>query len=110
MPLKLYIKEIQPLEDCFDGSFSRNLLLNRPLSREEIEKLCASLPSLYLKDIPRPFFRLNIEDQFIVKGIQGENSMEINAKNLDDQQKIKAVFEKLKRFINRPFSDPKKNG
>lgn len=85
--MKIEIVRVDELQDCFDGSYSRNVTLNIRINEEILTKLCNKYESVYLKDLPKPFYRISINDRYILKGFQNESVIEVNfrgAYNIDE--------------------------
>ena len=78
------IVEIKHVEDCFDGSCIKELVLNEPISKEFIFLLgkCGTLS--YFKDFASPFFRVSFDNNFYIKGVQGNDSARLHIRDNDD--------------------------
>ncbi len=73
--------EIKHVEDCFDGSLIKELLLSDVISQKHILALGNSGNLQYFDHFARPFFKIRSDDLFDIKGIEGNKTMRIHIKN-----------------------------
>lgn len=65
------------VEECLDGVIIKELLLDKPV-REEFIQHMGSLGELdYFPHFPRPFYRIRKRGQFILKGVEGNNTCQV---------------------------------
>jgi hypothetical protein len=65
------------IETCLDGTRNVEKTLDRPVDRKFIYHL-AELGNLeYFSEFSRPFFRITRPGDFIIKGIEGQNTFEV---------------------------------
>lgn len=71
------IIEIKPLEDCFDESIMKEITFNQPVTEDFIFYF-GNLGKLeYFPDFPKPYFKVDVEDKFILKGILGNKTIRL---------------------------------
>ena len=66
------VVEIRHVEDCFDGSYIREILLDAPTDCAFIHHLGTCGRLRYYADFARPFFTVIDESRFKMKGVEGE--------------------------------------
>lgn len=64
------------IEDCFDGSFRKEIHLDQPISEPFIRYLGNMGVLQYFPHFPRPFFRVDAPT-FMLKGIQDNATMQL---------------------------------
>ncbi len=67
---------INVLEDCFDGSFRKEIVLEQTITPEFIRYLGQVGTLQYFPHFARPFFRLDAQG-FMLKGIQNNTYMHL---------------------------------
>ncbi|HBF89120.1 MAG TPA: hypothetical protein DDX39_10800 [Bacteroidales bacterium] len=85
------IIEIKNIEDCFDGSFIKELFLDEQITKEYILLLKEKGELKYYPTFARPFFSFEIEDVMNIKGVEGNYSIRIWMKN----EKAIEIFQNL---------------
>ncbi len=65
------IVRIRPLEDCLDDSTTREVLFDQPVGRGFILYLGEAGELQYFPNFARPFYRLDVPDLFVFKGVEG---------------------------------------
>jgi hypothetical protein len=73
--------EIKHVEDCFDGSLIKELLLSQELNKDFIFALGKDGDIQYFSHFARPFFKIRVPDIYDLKGIEGNKTMRIHVKN-----------------------------
>lgn len=69
------------MEDCFDGSLIKEILLADNIIKEQIYTLGEGGYIQYFSDFPRPFYKIRISGLYDVKGIEGNNTMRVHLKS-----------------------------
>ncbi len=88
------IKEINKIEDCFDGSSVFGYIFDEEWTKAQIHRLHSLGILEYFSDFPRPFFRVRSEGGAQIKGVEGEkNCRAIFPKRRKED--IKSAFEKM---------------
>lgn len=72
---------IKHVEDCFDGSFIKELCFDREISKEMVFFLGRGGDVQYFETFARPFFKIRIKSKYDLKGIVGNRTMRIHLKN-----------------------------
>ena len=67
---------IHELEDCFDGSFRKEILLDREICADFIRYLGQAGTLQYFPHFARPFFRID-GPGFMLKGIENNTYMHL---------------------------------
>jgi hypothetical protein len=75
------VVEIRHVEDCFDGSLIKELLLSHAISQDLIFSLGKGGKVQYFPHFARPFFKIRVAGVYDIKGIEGNMSMRIHLKN-----------------------------
>lgn len=73
--------KIKHVEDCFDGSLIKELLLSEEITEEFIYKLGVSGEIQYFPHFARPFFKIRVNCIYDLKGIVGNTTLRIHLKN-----------------------------
>ncbi len=86
------------LEDCLDGSFIFELSYSEPVTEEAILILNTLGELEYFSSFPKPFYRLVQNDNFQLKGVEGETTSRLflfkgSLKHLIDE--LNTVFKLL---------------
>lgn len=71
------IIKIKELEDCFGGSFIKEVLLNEAVTKEFIYYLGGKGVMQYFPSFARPFYVIDIPERCIIKGGEGNKTLRI---------------------------------
>lgn len=66
------VVSFRKIEDCFDGSFIKEALLDGPLTESLIRCLAREAELDYYSDFPRPFYTIRKKEKFTIKGVEGD--------------------------------------
>jgi hypothetical protein len=92
------IIDIKDLEDCFDGSLIKEFLFNEPVSKDFI-KYFGKLGKLeYFPDFARPFYRIDRENKFVIKGVEGNKTARITIASRIFQEMLKEIKDWIENF------------
>ena len=69
--------DIKHIEDCFDGSFIKELLFDETVTPTFIEALGTHGKLQYFKDFARPFYKVVFRNDFYIKGVEGNTTARI---------------------------------
>lgn len=86
------VLSVKHIEDCFDGSFIKELLLDEPISRDLILYLGRVGKLQYFPDFPRPFFKIDATGM-TCKGIEGNNTIRVVVYEKNQLEELKAIIE-----------------
>lgn len=75
------VVDIKHVEDCFDGSLIKEMLLAEEISKEQIFALGQDGDVQYFPHFAKPFFKVRVKGLFDLKGIEGNKSMRVHLKN-----------------------------
>lgn len=80
------IIEIKELENCFDGSFMKEATFDKNVEKNFIDYLQNYGELEYYGNFLRPFYKLSIPFKFIIKGIEGDNTVQVifHRSNIED--------------------------
>ncbi len=88
------VLEVSALEDCFDDSRTWQVTLSAPLTSEQLVLLGKYGKLSRFEDFPKPFFRLNLADGSLLKGV--EDSLELTLVTEEaDLEKARSLVESL---------------
>ena len=71
------VVEIRDIEDCFDGSFIKELLLDQEIDEHFIELLGEIGDLRYFPEFARPFFKTRVPKVAEIKGVQGNRTLRV---------------------------------
>lgn len=71
------VEEIKTVEDCFIGSFTKEVFFDTGLKRDFIEYLGQFGEFKFFSDFSRPYFTVKIADKYTIKGVMGNNSLRL---------------------------------
>jgi hypothetical protein len=77
----MVVIDIKHVEDCFDGSLIKELLLSGEISKELIYTLGKGGSVQYFAHFAKPFFKIRVPGIYDLKGIQGNKTMRIHLKD-----------------------------
>lgn len=75
------VVDIKHVEDCFDGSLIKEMLLAEKISKEQIFALGQDGDVQYFPHFARPFFKIRVQGLFDLKGIEGNQSIRVHLKD-----------------------------
>lgn len=73
----MIVRKMKQVEDCFDGSFIREFVLSEPSDEDFMRKLSRGCVLDYYPDFPRPFFRIENRGIWVIKGVEGSESLRV---------------------------------
>jgi hypothetical protein len=68
------VVKIKELEDCFDGSFIKEVYFDEVVTKEFIFYMEKYGKLQYYPDFARPFYKIECKSKFILKGVEGNDS------------------------------------
>jgi hypothetical protein len=91
------ILAIKHIEDCFDGSFIKEIVFNEPIDRDFIFYLGNVGELQYYATFARPFFKVIKPGSYEFKGVEGNRSIRILLKtppeeSLEDFRKLVSAY------------------
>jgi len=92
------VVEVRELEDCFDKSQTRELILDSELTRDFIIHLGALGEFEFHEDFGRPFFKVSAPHMFILKGVQGNKSMKAILSRADPAGSLSLLIAHAEKF------------
>jgi hypothetical protein len=91
------ITEIRILEDCFTPSQSREIRLNCEMSVELMKHIAEGAKLDYFPDFPRPYFRIEINNKYVIQGIIGGSSFRVvfsKGASEEAMTELRSIFQK----------------
>jgi len=88
------IVEIKHIEDCFDGSFIKEILFDEPVIEFIIKKIGKYGNLHYYKDFARPFYKIIFRDNFYLKGVENNLTMRVLMNNEADLELLNEILNK----------------
>lgn len=67
------ILDNQPIKNCFDGSFMKEITFNAIIEKDFVDYLAEVGELEYFADFARPFYRISRPKGYMIKGIVGNN-------------------------------------
>ena len=94
------IIKITVLEDCFDGSYIRDISLDSEITKEFIDYLSQNknMSLEYYADFARPFFRIENKGVFRIKGVQGNDNFRLVLYKSTVDEIVKYIREIIAEF------------
>lgn len=71
------IDQVVDVEDCFDGSFIKEVLFDDLITERFIRYLGETGELQYYRSFARPYFRVESPRKFILMGVEGNRSLRI---------------------------------
>jgi len=90
----MHIVSIKDIEDCFDGSFIKELLFNEPVTKDFIYYLGKGCRLDYYSTFARPFYKIE-SSLYVIKGVEGNITARIT---LYEKNAISYMEEYVKNF------------
>jgi hypothetical protein len=91
----MIVSKVKQVEDCFDGSFIKEFILSEPSSEDFMRKLAKGRMLDYYPDFPRPFFRIEKGGVWVIKGVEGSESLRVmfsrDASNKDVRELVQLI-------------------
>ena len=71
------VLNVRHVEDCFDGDFMKEYEIDTPLDTSIMERLAHKAVLKYYADFPRPYFRIDKQDAYTIKGVIGKTTFQV---------------------------------
>lgn len=81
------------IENCFEGTDIKEILLDKEISKEFIFYLKGDSFMQYFPTFSKPFFKIDVRAKYIIKGIEGFKTLRIILK--EKPEELYKEFEKL---------------
>lgn len=96
------IINVKEVEDCFDGSFIKEVLFDDVVTKDFIDYLGKAGQLEYFPNFARPFYKVDVAKKYIVKGVEGNKTARIilYRDNIDESQRL---FEKYVSGFQAPI-------
>lgn len=91
--------DIKKMEDCFDGSMIFRYFFNIEIDERFMRKLGEKSKLHYYPEFPRPFFKIITAADIQVKGILGDDNIEVIFPRTGKWQKKKKFETNLEKII-----------
>lgn len=82
--------EIRELENCFDGSFMKEVEIDEPLNEIIMNRMACDSRLKYYPHFPKPYFRIEKDGAFVLQGVIGSKTFRatLSLKNTAEAQII----------------------
>jgi hypothetical protein len=90
----MQILDMKHIEDCFDGSFIKEILFDKPVTYGFIKEIGNNGKLSYFKDFARPFYKIIFRGDFYIKGVEGNNTARLV---LRDNKDIDYIYNLIKK-------------
>jgi len=82
--------EIRELENCFDGSFMKEVEIDEPLNLNIMNRMAQDARLKYYPHFPRPYFRIERDGAFILQGVIGNKTFRatLSPRNVEEAEII----------------------
>jgi hypothetical protein len=90
------ILKVEHFEDCIEGAGKKELVTDEEITQEFIQYLGQFGKTKYFPTFAKPFFKLEVEGEFILKGVEGNKSVQLILKKDDNN-----IFERVKTFLEK---------
>ncbi|MDH3347272.1 MAG: hypothetical protein OEM02_04115 [Desulfobulbaceae bacterium] len=91
------IAKIKHVEDCFDGSFIKEIAFEQVITKELILYLGSDGKLQYFETFARPFFKFVKQGKYECKGVEGNQAIRIILKN-NPEQSLAEFIEFIDKF------------
>ncbi|MBI5512033.1 MAG: hypothetical protein HY903_25015 [Deltaproteobacteria bacterium] len=71
------VLEIRALEDCFDGSFAKEIRVDPPVDEATMRRLATEAQLSYYPEFPRPYFRIEKWGFYVIQGVVGNATFRV---------------------------------
>ncbi len=88
------IISIKDIEDCFDGSFIKEVLFSEPVTKDFIYYIGKNCHVSYHSNFARPFYKIEAP-LYVIKGVEGNLTARIT---LYEKDSITFIKEDIKKF------------
>ncbi len=89
------IIDIKDLEDCFDGTFIKEVFFDKPTTKEFIDYLGRDGYLQYYSSFAKPFFKIETKGRYLLKGIEGNKHLRI----VLFKKNLESSIEYFKRYV-----------
>ncbi|MCG8699661.1 MAG: hypothetical protein MI922_16520 [Bacteroidales bacterium] len=86
------ILEIKHIEDCFDGTYIKELLFSSLITKDFILSISQNGKLTYFENFERPFFKIVYRSDFYIKGVEGNQTARILLHHEHDITYLKNVI------------------
>lgn len=92
------IVAVREVEDCFDNTVSRDVIFDQPTDLEFIVSLGSIGRLRYYHSLAKPFWRLQVDGLFTLKGVQRKNVARLVFKKGRYAESIEMLVDAVNRF------------
>lgn len=69
--------KIKKVEDCYESSNSRDIVLSSPITKDFIDYLAKLGKSFFFEDFDIPYFKVIVKGEYTIKGALGKKTIRI---------------------------------
>lgn len=92
------IAQVKALQDCFDGSFMKEVLFDESIGKEFIEHFGKLGELNYYPEFARPFYKIVVRGAFTIKGVEGNSTLRLILKRDRAQEALEDFQSKVRSF------------
>ena len=94
------IIHIGHLEDCFDGTFMKEVTFDRPVTKAFIDFFLTKGTGEYFGDFARPFYKISISRHYLLKGVEGNTHLRLIVSRDYPEENIKRFQHDVKCYAD----------
>lgn len=93
------INQIKILEDCYDGSISREFVFDTAVTKDFINYLSQKGKMNYYSSFAKPFYKIvSLDGILTLKGIEGALTLKITIKNKNSELLLDELISFIKSY------------
>lgn len=93
--------EIRSMADCYNGSLVREFDFAEPVGEHLIMHLGRDKKFDYFPDLPKPYFRIEAEGKYIIRGVRGNTTMRVVLKQPHPEMNLYSLKSALIDYFSR---------
>jgi hypothetical protein len=88
---------IKNIENCIAGNDTKEVIFDAPVTRDFIHYLGKNSDLQYFPNFPRPFFKIEVQGKYLLKGIESERIIKIILKE-PFETSLQTLIEKVEGY------------
>jgi len=92
------VLSVKPREDCFDGSIMKEVLFDRPVTREFILFWSQKGDLSYFPSFARPFFKVEVKGHYFLKGIENNRSISLTLYKRNPEESLEVFLNHINAY------------
>jgi hypothetical protein len=103
------VNKISDVDDCLDGLIMKKIIFDRPVNLDFIAFLGRFGALEYHPDFARPYFRIDVDRSFVLKGVEGKSEITLILSRENPDKSITHFKNLLENYQNSKIRDFRKN-